>query len=110
MSPTSTCRSLFESDQARLPRADAALREALTRRAERPGPQRALALFALAATGDEAAVGVLSKALDAEVPEVRMAAAAGLKRLTGVDWAKAGSDQRARLLREWEQGVDRRQG
>jgi len=95
---------------ARLAVADEGLREALAVRAGQPGTDRALALFALSATGHESAVSVLSSALDAKEEPVRRAAAAGLRRLTGVDWEKAGSDQRARLLREWEQDATGRQG
>jgi hypothetical protein len=61
-----------------LPRRSAGEREALARRARSDGPDRALALYALARAGGREAESILVEALESEDDRVRAAAREGL--------------------------------
>jgi len=93
---------------ARLPSTAPEVRDELAARDGSDAADRPLALFALALSGDPRAVEILSDALSTDVGAVRRAAAAGLLRLTGVDWLEADLAERARLRREWS--AEGRQG
>ena len=97
-----------KAPEAHQPFEDFRREEARIKRGKRRQNWTFTALFALALSGDPRAVEILSDALSTDVGAVRRAAAAGLLRLTGVDWLEADLAERARLRREWS--AEGRQG